>query len=795
MSGRIRDQYPVDPWRLQEVGLDLDRLAASESLFALSNGHIGVRGNLDEGDPNGLPGTYLNSFFEARPLPYAEAGYGYPESGQTVLNVTNGKLIRLLVDDEPLDLRYGCVESHERVLDLRRGVLERDLVWSSPSGKRIRLRTTRLVSLRRRSIMAIRYRVEAVGSPVRVVMQSELVANEHVAAQSDDPRVAAVVKQALKGVEHSGEGTRALLIHRTERSELQMAAMMDHIVDTPNGNIFELAVHEDWARLTYSTHLEPTDQLDVTKFVSYGWSSQRSVPALRDQVAAATVSALHAGWDELAQEQESELDKFWSGADVVIEGDDELQQAVRFGIFHAFQAGARAEQRAIPAKGLTGPGYDGHAFWDTEMFVLPLLSATDPEAAADALRWRASTLALARERAGTLHLTGAAFPWRTIRGHECSAYWPAGTAAFHVNAGIAAAATRHVRWTGDTDFERDVAVPLLVETARLWLSLGYTGEDEKFHIDGVTGPDEYSAIANDNVYTNLLAAQNLRAAADMARRYPDECRALKVPDEEAAAWADAADRVAVPYNDEHEVYEQARGFTKLEVWDFARSAEEESYPLLLTAPYFDLYRKQVVKQADLMLALHWAGERFTPEQKANAFAYYEPLTVRDSSLSACTQSVIAAEVGHLDIATDYLAEAALMDLYQLGSSGADGLHIASLAGGWLAAVAGFGGLRDHGDRLTFRPQLPTQWSALRFCLRYRGQLLSVSIERDLVTYTVTGDAAVPITHWSGAESEDVDVKPDHPIERTWEAVQASTDPPKPPPGRESYRVRERQEDA
>jgi alpha,alpha-trehalose phosphorylase len=774
------NRFPAEAWRVREVGLDLGSPAQAESLFALSNGHIGVRGNLDEGDPNGLPGTYLNSFYETRPLPYAEAGYGYPESGQTVLNVTNGKLIRLLVDDEPLDLRYGAIESHERVLDLRRGVLERTVVWCSPAGARIRLRSTRLVSLTRRSILAIDYRVEPLDAAVRVVAQSELVANEQTPPQSGDPRVAAAIAEALEAIEQDGTDRRALLVHRTSASNLQLAVAMDHRVETPGPAVTELAVHPDWARLSVATRLEPGTELRLTKFVAYGWSSQRSVPALRDQVSAALVSALHAGWDGVAEEQEVAFAEFWSGADVELDGPLEIQQAVRFAIFHAYQAGARAEQRAIPAKGLTGPGYDGHAFWDTESFVLPLLSATAPAAAADALRWRHSTLDLARERAHTLRLKGAAFPWRTIRGHECSAYWPAGTAAMHVSADVAVAAARHVRWTGDDDFARDYALPILVETARLWLSLGYFGDDGAFHIDGVTGPDEYSALADDNTYTNLMAAQNLRSAARAAQRWPDS---FAVEAGEIDAWTRAAEVMSVPYSERHRVHEQSRGFTAREVWDFERSDRDDEYPLLLHAPYFDLYSRQVIKQADLILAMHWAGDAFTAAEKARAVAYYEPLTVRDSSLSACTQAVLAAEVGHLELAADYLAEAALMDLHDVEHNSKDGLHIASLAGAWLALVAGFGGMRDSTDTLLFRPQLPPGWQRLRFSLRPRGQRLHVEITPGRVAYSVEGDEAVPITHCSGKRRDELMVRPGKTVARRWRAVRPSTARPAQPPGR------------
>ncbi len=435
----IRERaYPVEPWHVRETRLDMDVLAQSESVFALSNGHVGLRGNLDEGEPHGLPGTYLNSFYELRPLPYAEAGFGFPESGQTIVNVTNGKLIRLMVDDEPLDVRYGEVLAHERILDMRAGTLHRSLHWRSPAGREVRVNTTRLVSFRQRSVAAVRYEVEvADDKPLRLIIQSELVANETLPPQSRDPRVAAVLESPLQAEEELTTPAGGLLIHQTKVSGLRVAAAMDHEVASPARTSVGSEGYEDWVRTTVACVLEPGQKLQVVKYLTYGWSSRRSLPALRDQVGAALAAAKLDGWDGLVREQREYLDEFWDAADVVVDGDPEVQQAVRFGLFHVLQAGARAERRPISAKGLTGPGYDGHAFWDTEMFVLPVLTYTHPAAVRDALYWRFSTLEQARERARTLNLAGAAFPWRTIEGPESSGYWPAGTAAFHIAAGIA----------------------------------------------------------------------------------------------------------------------------------------------------------------------------------------------------------------------------------------------------------------------------------------------------------------------------------------------------------------------
>ncbi|GAA2543168.1 MULTISPECIES: glycoside hydrolase family 65 protein [Streptomyces] len=758
--------YAVEPWTVREHSLDLGVLAQSESVFALSNGHVGWRGNLDEGEPHGLPGSYLNGVYELHPLPYAEAGYGYPESGQTVIDVTNGKVLRLLVDDEPFDLRYGRLVRHERTLDLRRGVLERVCEWSSPAGSTVRVRSTRLVSLTQRAIAAVTYEVEPVDRRTRVVVQSELVANESLPGPDGDPRAARALKSPLEPEEDLAEGHRLRLVHRTRRSGLRVAVAADHVVDGPERTTTACESNVDVARLTVTSVLEPGQRLRVEKLVAHGWSGARSRPAMSDQVEAALAAAAHSGWQGLLDEQRAYLDDFWARADVEVDGDEEIQQAVRFALFHVLQAGARAEGRAIPAKGLTGSGYDGHAFWDTEVFVLPLLVCTVPGAAAEALRWRQSTLPAARERAAQLGLRGAAFPWRTIEGSEGSAYWPAGTAAFHVNADIADAVVRYVQATGDERFEHDTGVELLVETARLWRSLGHHDDRGAFHIDGVTGPDEYSAVADDNTYTNLMARANLLAAADACKRHPDRAAELGVDEEESAGWRDAAEAVHIPYNDELGVHEQHAGFTRYQRWDFAGTRPDQ-YPLMLHFPYFDLYRKQVVKQADLVLAMHtcagWFEELFDEEQIARNFAYYEPLTVRDSSLSACVQAVLAARTGHLELAHAYTAEAALMDLADLEHNTRDGLHIASLAGTWTALVAGFGGMRWDDGGLRFTPRLPPRLRRLAFTLRFLGRCLRVEITADRAAYTLRSGPPLTIRHHGTELTVREDAPVEHPV--------------------------------
>jgi alpha,alpha-trehalose phosphorylase len=774
--------FRTEPWRVREERLDLTLLAQSESVLALANGHLGLRGNLDEGEPYGLPGTYLNGVFELRPLPYAEAGYGYPESGQTLINVTNGKVLRLLVDDEPFDVRYGTLRRHERVLDFRAGTLRRAVEWVSPAGQVMRVTSLRLVSFTQRAVAAIEYVVEAVDERARIVVQSELVANEPMPLPDNDPRVAAALEAPLVSEDHGTRGpASAMLVHRTDRSGLRVAAAMDHIVDGPDGTDVGSESGPDIARVTITAVLQPGERLRVLKLLGYGWSSVRSRQALWDQVAAAITAARHTGWEGLLAEQRTYLDGFWGRAMVQLDGDPAIEHAARFGLFHVLQASARAEGRAIAAKGLTGTGYDGHAFWDTETFVLPALISTVPGAARDSLRWRHSTLPAARARATALGHRGAAFPWRTIAGEECSAYWPAGTAAFHVNADIADAVVRYVDATDDEEFEAGFGLEILVETARLWCSLGHHDRHGRFRLPGVTGPDEYSALADDNVYTNLMAQQNLRAAAETAERYLEQAGRLGVDEEERVAWQAAAEAMHVPYDAEIAIHPQAEGFTTYETWDFAHTKPEQ-YPLFLHFPYFDLYRRQVVKQVDLVLAMQFRGDAFTDEQKARNFAYYEALTVRDSSLSAATQAVIAAELGHLDLAYDYLGEVAEMDLLDLHHNTRNGLHMASLAGAWTVLVAGFGGLRARGGRLSLAPRLPDGLSRLAFNYWYRRRNLCVTATAGDVHYVLEEGDPIEILHFGQPVTVSADEDTVRPIPPC-----PARPRPRQPPGREPLR--------
>ena len=720
-------------------------------------------------------------------MPHAEGGYGFPESNQTVVNVTDGKLIRLHVGDSPFDLRYGKVLDHHRTLDLRSGILERRTDWEAPNGSRVRVTSRRLVSFTERVLAAVSYDVEPLDDGFYLAIQSDLIANaETSGSSSSDPRDGVRLNRPLSCELIDSRDHRAVLVHGTERSKLRVAAGMDHLLDLPEDAVTTLETDDhDLARLSVTCRLEPGQRLGVVKLLAYAWSSRRNAHALRDQVDASLAVGRLAGWDRLAAQQRAYLDDFWEHSDVEIEGDPALQQAVRVSMFHVLQAGARTESQGIPAKGLTGHGYDGHAFWDTETFMLPMLTYTAPGAAKGVLTWRHRTLPAAIARATELGLAGAAFPWRTIHGEECSGYWPAGTAAFHINADIAEAASRYVAATGDEEFASTIGVDLLVHTARLWASLGHFADPETFRIDGVTGPDEYTAVVDDNVFTNLMAQRNLRAAADACGQWAEAAERLEVDGDEVELWRRAADAIRLPYDDELGVHQQSEDFTQHAEWDF-EGTPAAHYPLMLHHPYFDIYRRQVIKQADLVLAMHLCGDAFTPEEKARNFAYYEARTVRDSSLSAATQAIVAAEVGHLELAHDYWAETAFTDLHNLHDNVDDGMHIAAAASTWAVAVAGFGGMRDHGGRLTFAPRLPPGLTRLAFRLAFRGRTVVVDIRdedgQQTATYRLLAGEGLDTAHHGTA----VRVEPGEEVTETV-PPRERPEPVAQPPGKEPRR--------
>ena len=755
--------YPPDPWRIVERRWPGELRERSETVFSLSNGYLGVRGTFEEGRPSLTPGTFVNGFHETWPIEHAEAAYGLATTGQTIVNVPDATVLKLYVDDEPLFLPVANMREYARVLDMRDGTLTRELLWSTPSGKHVQVRSCRLVSLAHRHISAMSYEVTLLTHAAPVVIASHVI-NRQDATLADevqddrvgDPRLAKRFDhRVLEPYEHSVDGGRFTYGYRTANSRMTLAVAVDHVVDVEVPFEMVSTCDGDGGELAISIDATPGRTIRVVKYAAYQTSRSVPVPELLRRCTRTLDRVVKHGLDQLLAEQREQLDHFWERADIRVtatENSVRLQQALRWNLFQLGQASWRAEGSGIPAKGLTGQAYDGQYFWDTEIFVLPFLDYTHPRIARNLLRFRHTMLDAARRRARLLGQRGALYPWRTINGEEASAYFLAGTAQYHIDAAIAHAVERYVRVRDDVRLLAEVGAEILVETARFWEDLGFYREDGRFSIHEVTGPDEYTTVVNDNAYTNLMARANLRgavAALDrLERERPDAHAAilvdLGVTPAEVASWQRAADAMYVPYDEERGIHPQDSSFLEREVWDLAATPPEQ-FPLLLHHHPLVIYRHQVLKQADVVLAMFLLGDEFSLDQKRRNFEYYDPLTTGDSSLSAAIQSVVASEIGDADRAMEYFRYTLLMDLADLAGNVSDGVHVASAGGTWLATVFGFGGVRDHGGRLSFAPQLPDIWTSLEFTVRFRDRQVAITLDHDTHCYELTSGDPLEVT--------------------------------------------------
>jgi alpha,alpha-trehalose phosphorylase len=755
--------YPPDEWRIVETRYSDEYADRTETGFSLGNGFIGVRGSFEEGRPALSPGTFVNGFHETWPIVHAEEAPALARTGQTIVSVPDATILKLYVDDEPLFLPTARTRAYARILDMRAGTLTRELVWSTPAGKHVRVRSCRIVSLDQRHVVAIRYEVTLLDHAAPVTICSLVVNRQDARLSSElrerrpaDPRLATVLPERVLNTRLSEvTGQRVLLGYQTTNSKMTLGVGVDHVIETGCSYQAVGSAAEDTGEIAVTARALPGVPIRIVKYVAYQTSRSVPAPELVDRCRRTLDRAAGAGFDVLVTSQREHLDRFWDRADVRVQSARNQvrhQQAIRWNLFQAGQASWRAEGAGIPAKGLTGQGYEGHYFWDTEIYVLPFLSYTQPRIARNLLRFRHSMLDRARERAREVSQRGALFPWRTINGEEASANFQAGTAQYHINADIAYAIRRYANVRGDVGLLGEIGAEILVETARLWDDLGFYGTDGRFHIHGVTGPDEYTTVVNDNTYTNLMARLNLNFAATTVRRLREErpggytalVHETGLQPGEVESWERAADAMHVPFDEQRGIHPQDDTFLDREVWDLDNTPREK-FPLMLHYHPLVIYRRQVLKQADVVLAMFLLGNEFSQEQKRRNFEYYDRLTTGDSSLTACVQSIIAAEIGNERQALEYFDYALLMDLANVAGNASNGAHVASAAGVWSSLVFGFGGVRDFDGRLSFAPRLPRAWNELAFSLRFRGRQIRVRHTHEEEHYLVDEGEPLEVT--------------------------------------------------
>ena len=760
-----RFRFPIDEWRLVETEPSLEDLGVTETLFAVGNGYLGLRGNPEEGRKSYAHGTFINGFHETWPIKHAEEAFGFARTGQTIVNVPDSKLIKIYVDDEPLTLGQSDLDFYERTLDMRNGCMTRELEWRTPSGKRVRIRSRRLVSFTDRHLALFEVELTMVDGDAPVVFSSQVVNRQDgfddlrqpEGAEGFDPRRAGRFNgRVLQPRGHWQDEQRMALGYETTNSHMTLGVAVDHSIETANLQESESHVSEDQVKQVYRVEARAGVPVVIRKAVAYHTSRGVPVTELFDRCRRTLDRVRERGFESIFEAQRAWLDEFWENTDVELGEQPAIQQAVRWCLFQLTQATARSDQLGISAKGVTGSGYEGHYFWDTEVYLVPFLIYTAPRVARNALRYRVGLLPQARERARELNQDGALFPWRTINGEEASAYYAAGTAQYHIDADVAHAFAKYRDVTGDVDFIHRDGAAVLVETARLWADLGFwrTEADgsQRFHIHGVTGPDEYTAVVNNNMFTNVMARANLRSAVSLVRELQDQdpmnwerlVHTLNLSEAEVAEWDRCAKGMVIPFDETFGIHPQDEKFLFSELWDLENTPADK-FPLLLHFHPLVIYRFQVLKQADVVLALFLQGDEFTLEEKRADFEYYDPITTGDSTLSGVVQSVIAAEVGYQDMAMQYFLTGLYVDLADLHANARDGVHIASTGGVWNALVFGFGGLRDYHGNISFDPRLPRDWESMRFPLQIRGSRLRVLLERNSITFDVETGGPVELS--------------------------------------------------
>ena len=796
--------FPVHPWRFVEREFHRDVLPLAETLFSAGNGYLGLRGDHDEGRDANDPGTFVNGFHETWSIHHAEQAFGFATTGQTIVNVPDAKIMALSVDDEPFDLAIADLDSYERVLDMRKGTVSRDLVWRTAAGKAVRVRSERLVSLVHRHIAAITFEVTMLRGSAPVVIASRMLNRqdeefdargseftESIGTDSPerDPRRHRTFNhRVLQPRLHTADDRQITLGFQCTNSKMSLACAARHQITSDAIFVVDEEVSENEGATIVSCQLDVGQSVRVTKFLSYHTSrySPRLGPDVVDdafELATRCSRSLdrveHEGFDSLVAAQEAWLDEFWANSDIEISGAPSAgspdhapseQQAMRWNLYQLAQASAQTGEQGIAAKGVSGGGYEGHYFWDTEMYIAPFLSYTRPEAARQVLRFRWQMLPIARQRAVALNQVGALYPWRTINGEEASAYYAAGTAQYHINADIALALKRYVDASGDIAFIAGDGAEILIETARLWADLGFFstrnsrngngngngngnahGGPPMFHIHGVTGPDEYTAVVNDNLYTNVMARFNLRYAARVLELLQESApeahaalaRRVDLREDEPQAWIRAAEAMYLPYDSELGIHPQDTDFLAREPWDFEHTPADK-YPLLLHFHPLVIYRHQVLKQADVVLAMSLRNDQFSIDVRRRNFEYYDPITTGDSSLSACVQAMAAAQIGSDELAVKYFREALFVDLADLHGNTRDGVHVASAGGAWGTVVFGFAGLFETGTSISFDPHLPEVWSCMAFRVQRHGSRMLVELDRTGCTVTVISGHGVPI---------------------------------------------------
>lgn len=755
MNMEIKPIYPVEPWTITETSFDRKYNYRNETTFSLSNGYIGTRGTFEEAYDfdidTGLEGNFVNGFYESEQIRYGEANFGSPLFSQSLLNLPNMKETRVLLEDEWFTMEEGTIENYSRILHMKDGVLKRSLVWTSPRGRKAEIRFQRLVSFEMKNIMAIRVQVTPLNFSGKIQFRSRLQADVENHTRKTNPIVDyGPFGRRLEPLRLEGEGHRLYYEGITKNSRLTAACGCSHRVSGGGCETgWEFCTGELEGTAVLTAEAKEGCAVVLEKMLCYSTDLDLPAEDLKGYILEILEEAEQKTFGGLEKSQKAYMGRFWDTADIRIQGKDSqaLQQGLRFNLFHILQSAGRDGRTGMGAKGLSGEGYEGHYFWDTEMYVLPVFVYTEPETARRLLDYRYGTLEQARKRARILgHEKGALFPWRTINGEEASTYYPLGTAQYHINADIAYALSLYLQVTGDVDYLKEKGAEILIETARVWADVGSFAECKggRYCICSVTGPDEYNVLVDNNFYTNLMARENLRdakGAVEYLARHDREALArlkkkLDFSEEELKLWQKIIDHMYFPYDEARQVYPLDDGFMMRRPWDESRIPKEKRAWLYENYHPLFIMRHRMSKQADAILGMYLHSHLFTKEEIRRNYDFYQEVTLHHSSLSTCIFGIVACDIGYDDEAYRYFSQSARMDLDDYHHNFYAGIHGANMAGTWQAVVNGFAGLRCQDSRLKFSPSLPSEWESYSFKLRYKRSLLRIGVSRGQAEFTL-----------------------------------------------------------
>ena len=737
--------YKIEPWNITEEEFLLKNNYRNETTFSLANGYIGTRGTFEEAYDfdveTGLEGNFVNGFYESEHIRYGEWNFGFPTESQSLLNLPNAKIIKLFIEDEEFSMLTGEIEDYKRVLHMKEGRITLDLIWVSPKGKKVKISISRFVSFNNKNLMEIRYKVTPLNFSGNLKFISAIDANVENHTRKTNPlvdygpfgkRLANDYIDSIKD-ELYYEGT-------TLNSELSIACGALNKISSENF-IRKNFKNYELCGVSYEFYAKENEEIILDKFIAYSTSLDMNCEKLHGFIKTILSEAKEKGYIEAEREQKEYVEEFWRTADVIIEGDNALQQGIRFNLFHLMQSAGRDGKTGMGAKGLSGEGYEGHYFWDTEMYVLPVFVYTKPDLAKKLLDYRYFTLDKARERARVLgHDKGALYPWRTINGEEASTYFPLGTAQYHINADIAYAFKLYVDVNDDFHYLKDKAAEVLCETARVWADVGSFSEyvGNKYCICAVTGPDEYNAIVDNNFYTNLMARENLRDAIWALNKikekdqlaYDNFVKKIDLKDEEIEYWKKIIENMYFPYDEKRGVYPLDDGFMKRKPWDDSKIPKEKRHLLYENYHPLFIFRQRMSKQADAILAMYLHSNLFSIEELRKNYDFYQEVTLHHSSLSTCIFGILASQIGYDEEAYKYFSQSARMDLDDYHNNFYAGIHAANMAGTWQGIVNGFAGLRTNKGILELNPTIPKEWNAYSFKIFYKKNLLEIKISKD-----------------------------------------------------------------